>query len=311
MATTRDPLSDAKKTRIEKDYTVGDEIGRGAYAVVKKGIDLKSNDEVAIKVARRSAAEDVLSEVVILRSINHPRICNLRDVYETSKHLYLVLDLATGGELFDKIVELSNYSEEDARQLFFNLMEVLQHLESKSIIHRDLKPENLLLKSPQDPITEIKVADFGCAIFRAPETKYDRAGTPGYMAPEVLDGKSYDNKADCFSAGVILYILLCGFPPFEADDFKMKWEFLSPEWDEISPEAKDLVSKLLKLDPAERIAIDDVLHHPWLTAARPEARALAATQKALRKFQAKRRLKVIFNLNSTFNLRCVFNMNST
>ncbi|KAL3914792.1 MAG: hypothetical protein SGPRY_007495 [Prymnesium sp.] len=197
-------------------------------------------------------------------------------VYETETHLFLCLELLTGGELFDRIISKGHYSEDDARKLTVTLVEAVQYLHSLGIAHRDLKPENILLKDEKED-APIKITDFGLSKIFADDLAGEvvmktACGTPGYVAPEVLTHEIYSEQVDMWSIGVIVYILLCGFPPFYGDNdaqmFKKikagSYKFLTPYWDPISAEAKDFVSKLLVVDPKKRMTSVEALKHPWV-----------------------------------------------
>merc|ERR1719181_726958 len=186
--------------------------------------------------------------------------------------MILVMELVTGGELFDRIVARGNYTEKDAASLMATLCDALAYLHEQAIVHRDLKPENLLYSSPDDDAI-IKVADFGLArMVSGKDMMKTACGTPGYVAPEVLKNQGYDSGAvDIWSVGVILYILLCGFPPFYEEELPAlfdqilhaRYDFPTPWWDNISKEAKDLVTKLLELDPKTRLTATQVKAHVW------------------------------------------------
>merc|ERR1719181_2095859 len=181
--------------------------------------------------------------------------------------MILVMELVTGGELFDRIVARGNYTEKDAASLMATLCDALAYLHEQAIVHRDLKPENLLYDSPAED-ADIKVADFGLArVVSGKDMMKTACGTPGYVAPEILKNKGYDSGAvDLWSVGVILYILLCGFPPFYEEELPAlfdqilhaRYDFPSPWWDNISKDAKDLVTKLLELDPTTRLTAAQV-----------------------------------------------------
>merc|ERR1719222_1191188 len=187
--------------------------------------------------------------------------------------MHLVMELVTGGELFDRIVSRGNYTEKDAASLMATLCDALNYLHGKHIVHRDLKPENLLYSSPADDAI-IKVADFGLArVVSGKDMMKTACGTPGYVAPEILKNQGYDSGAvDVWSAGVILYILLCGFPPFYEEELPAlfdqilhaRFDFPSPWWDNISKEAKDLVKAMLVIDPAARLTAAQVMEHPFV-----------------------------------------------
>jgi len=214
------------------------------------------------------------TEIRILKQVDHPNIIKLKELFETPTMLAIVTELVTGGELFDKIVAQGNYSERDAAILVSKMVSAIEYLHIRGIVHRDLKPENLLLRDP-DSITEVKIADFGLS--KVVGTKFSSlmltaCGTPSYVAPEVLSAIGYDKEVDLWSIGVITYILLCGFPPFYNESLnKLFEEILSAEydypeeyWSHISNEAKDFVSKLLVVDPSQRLTAAQALQHVWI-----------------------------------------------
>jgi serine/threonine protein kinase len=296
-----------KKSDLKKNYEIGDQLGSGNFAVVKKAInkqkDSKIPKEVAIKIIDKAKVEDmqdIQREIEIMNMVDHPNVINLFEIFDEPKKMNLVLELVTGGELFDRIVAKGNYSEKDAATCMSQLCQALDYLHTKKIVHRDLKPENLLYASPADD-ANLKVADFGLArMLTAGDMMKTACGTPGYVAPEILKNKGYDSGAvDMWSAGVILYILLCGFPPFYEEELPAlfdqilhaRYDFPSPWWDNISADGKDLVKKLLELDVKKRLTAAQVLAHPWMGAA-PTV-ALDGAQKALKKYNASRKLKKV------------------
>lgn len=258
-------------------YTIGKELGRGAFAVVKECVHKTTKQKYAIKIIDRQAMGDtnevaLQREIEIMQKVNHPNVIMLRAVFEDKKHVYLVMELVTGGELFDKIVERGNYSEADAAELTRAIVEAIGYLHSKGIAHRDLKPENLLLRTKQTA-TEVKIADFGLSRMINEQAMMKTAcGTPTYVAPEVLTNTGYGPGVDMWSIGVITYILLCGFPPFYGDTIPEmfeqimagKFDFPNEYWGNISKDAKDFISKLLLVDSAKRLSAEDALKHPWL-----------------------------------------------
>jgi len=226
----------------------------------------------------------------------------LYDLYETETEYFLVLQLITGGELFDRIVELVHYSEKDASEIVKKIVLGVQHLHSKKIVHRDLKPENLLLTT-KEPDANVLITDFGLsAILLEGQKLYRAVGTPGYLAPEVLEtldtSEGYTEEVDLWGVGVIMYILLCGFPPFYGEDddeiydkiCEGYFEYPSPYWDNISDDAKSLIDHLLVLDPHTRYTSEQVLNHKWI-AENTRTDVLGATISELRKFNARRKLR--------------------
>ena len=295
-----------KKSDLKKNYEIGDQLGSGNFAVVKKAInkqkDSKIPKEVAIKIIDKAKVEDmgdITREIEIMQDISHPNVINLFEIFDEPKKMNLVMELVTGGELFDRIVAKGSYSEKDAATCMSQLCQALDYLHTKKIVHRDLKPENLLYASPADD-ANLKVADFGLArMLTAGDMMKTACGTPGYVAPEILKNKGYDSGAvDMWSTGVILYILLCGFPPFYEEELPAlfdqilhaRYDFPSPWWDSISKEAKSLVQALLTLDPKKRMTADEVLKQPWVTGSASDA-PLDSVQKSLRKYNATRKLK--------------------
>eukprot|EP01010_Urceolus_cornutus_P005339 NODE_921_length_1229_cov_214.134746_g701_i0.p1 GENE.NODE_921_length_1229_cov_214.134746_g701_i0~~NODE_921_length_1229_cov_214.134746_g701_i0.p1 ORF type:complete len:234 (+),score=31.09 NODE_921_length_1229_cov_214.134746_g701_i0:372-1073(+) len=225
---------------------------------------------------------------------------NLIDVFEDEQHVYLVMDLMTGGELFERICTRypEGYSEADASKLTQKILSVVQYLHSKAIIHRDLKPENLLFSDPSDN-AELKLGDFGLAkIWRGDMLVKTACGSPNYVAPEVLLNQleGYSFAADLWSVGVIVYVLVCGFCPFFDDNmpalFKSittgQYSFPSPDWDTISDDCKDLVRHLLMVNPKERYTPEQALAHPWI-AKNSHKTILNNVSQNMKKYQEKRK----------------------
>eukprot|EP00954_Amorphochlora_amoebiformis_P026949 1382335-Amorphochlora_amoeboformis.AAC.1 len=213
-------LNRISKTDFEKKYQAKDILGRGSFAVVKRAIRKSDGKELAVKIIKKTKLKQeelkiVHDEVHIMDKIRHPNCVRLEEIFETSKKLYLVMEILTGGELFDRIVAKGSFSEADASKLVKSVVMALQYLHSIGIVHRDLKPENLIY-ADNTKESPIKITDFGLAKLK--EKKHDKmetaCGTPGYVAPEVLKKQKYTEAVDIWSLGVILYILLCGFPPF-------------------------------------------------------------------------------------------------
>jgi len=222
--------------------------------------------------------ESLYNEIDIQAEIDHPNIIKLFEVYETDDHIYLILELMKGGELFDRIVDLEFFTEKEAKEVILPIIDAVNYCHELDIIHRDLKPENLLYES-EDEGALIKISDFGLARFLSASNFATTAcGTPGYVAPEILMSKKYGKEVDVWSIGIIMYILLCGYPPFFSESnselFEMikggKLEFHSPYWDNVSEEAKDLVSKLLIVDPKKRITLERAKEHKWFTKEAPK-----------------------------------------
>ncbi len=255
---------------------------------------LTKEDEIALK-----------DEINILNELRHQHIIRLYDVFDESQFWYLVTEKMTGGELFDRIVSKSYYNEKEARDVCKILFEAVGYCHSKCVAHRDLKPENLLLRS-ENSDSDIKIADFGFAKkVLTSNSLTTQCGTPGYVAPEILEGIAYDTKSDMWSLGVIIYIILGGYPPFieqnQRDLFrkirKGQYEFHEEYWGAVSPEAKDLISRLLTVQPSRRLSAEQALQHSWIMkdASVLVAQDLGTNLTELRKFNAKRKFKAAVN----------------
>lgn len=263
-----------KKGYIENDYTIGEICGSGAFATVRKVTNKQSGQVRALKIIKKQKNQDsarMYLEVEILKKLIHANIMQIFEFYEDKKNFYIITELCDGGELFDMIVEKGSFNEDDAAWVMKQLMSAINYIHTSSIVHRDLKPENILLDTKKANI--IKIIDWGTARFFEKNKKMNKvSGTPYYIAPEVLFEK-YDEKCDIWSCGVIMYILLCGYPPFNGDnDAEIlgkikagKFVFPEEEWDVISDEAKDLISKMLTFNPTDRFSASQCLSHKWLT----------------------------------------------
>ncbi|XP_053323402.1 serine/threonine-protein kinase DCLK3 [Spea bombifrons] len=262
---------------IEHYYEIGRVIGDGNFAVVKECRPRKVNMEYAMKIIDKSKLKGkeyiIDNEVRIIKCLSHPNIVRLLDNYETETEIYLIMEYIKGGDLFDAITESVKFTEHDAAFMLADLCEALLYIHNKNIVHRDVKPENLLVQHNTDGTTTLKLADFGLAVY-VTEPIFTVCGTPTYVAPEILSERGYGLEVDMWASGVILYILLCGFPPFRSFEHNQEelfniiqcgeYEFLSPYWDHISDDAKDLISKLLVLNPLKRYSAKCVLHHNWV-----------------------------------------------
>jgi len=261
---------------VEELYELGKEIGQGGFSVVYRAKRIKDGAIFAIKkITKDEEGVDIellKREIYIMKKVDHPNILKLYEVYEDDEFFWLVLELVEGLELFDKIVDRGNYSEKDAANIVKQIVEAVKYLHEHEIVHRDLKPENLL-SAGEGENEVVKVADFGFAKNFGEEKLITSCGSPGYVAPEVLTEDTYTNAVDMWSVGVIIYILLSGYPPFYDDAppkiFKKiteaKYDFNDPAWEHVSDLAKDLIRKLLVRDPEERLTAAECLKHPWLT----------------------------------------------
>ncbi|XP_048403839.1 calcium/calmodulin-dependent protein kinase type 1 isoform X2 [Stegostoma tigrinum] len=265
-----------KKEEIKVAYEFKEVLGTGAFSEVVLAEEKQTQKLVAIKCIPKKALEgkenSIENEIAVLRKIKHPNIVSLEDIYESPTHLYLVMQLVSGGELFDRIVDKGFYTEKDASMLIQQILDAVTYLHELGIVHRDLKPENLLYYSV-DEDSKIMISDFGLSKIEGTGSVMSTAcGTPGYVAPEVLAQKPYSKAVDCWSIGVISYILLCGYPPFYDENdaklfeqiLKAEYEFDSPYWDDISDSAKDFIQHLMEKDPNKRYTCDQALQHPWI-----------------------------------------------
>ncbi|XP_070192144.1 calcium/calmodulin-dependent protein kinase type 1-like [Littorina saxatilis] len=267
----------AKDGDVRKKYEFKDTLGTGAFSEVVLAEDKHDRGKYfAIKCIDRHGLkgkeESLDNEISVLRRLAHPNIVELRDVFDDKTHVYLVMELVTGGELFDRIVEKGSYTEKDASMLIRQVLEAVDYMHERGVVHRDLKPENLLFYSPSVE-AKIMISDFGLSKIEGSGTMATACGTPGYVAPEVLAQQPYGKEVDCWSIGVIAYILLCGYPPFydenDAELFKQilraEYEFDSPYWDEISDSAKDFIRHLMCKDPSQRFSCKEAITHPWIS----------------------------------------------
>lgn len=267
-------------TAIRLKYQVGKIIGDGNFAVVRQCTERSTGTEFALKIIDKSKCHGkehmIESEVSILRRVHHSNIIQLISEFDTHSELYLVMELVKGGDLFDAIASATKFTEKEASTMIRNLASALFYLHSLHIVHRDIKPENLLVQIDRHGNKTLKLGDFGLAQV-VTEPLYTVCGTPTYVAPEILAETGYGLKIDVWAAGVILYILLCGFPPFVSTSNDQEelfdhiltghYEFTSPYWDEISLSAKDLIAHMLQVQPEFRFSAEDVLDHLWLAEA--------------------------------------------
>mmetsp|Transcript_17209 Transcript_17209/g.25496 ORF Transcript_17209/g.25496 Transcript_17209/m.25496 type:complete len:646 (+) Transcript_17209:101-2038(+) len=298
-----------KMRKFSEHYEMGPELGSGACSVVHKCISKRPESkgtEVAVKIVKKlelpqQEREALNAEIEIMLKLRHPNILRLIDSFQDDMKLYMVIELARGGELFDRIVKKVTYNESEARNLIRSLLRAISFCHSRNIVHRDLKPENLLLVSDDDDAT-VKVADFGFADYvSADKLLKVQCGTPGYVAPEILMRQPYGKEVDMWSMGVICYVLLGGYPPFYDDnqtklfmkirkgDFKFHTEY----WENISSEAKDLISCMLTVDPSKRITAEQALKHPFFKLAddQLETTDMGANLRRLKLFNARRKFR--------------------
>lgn len=272
-----------KNEGVEAYYNVKEKLGSGSFAVVKRGVSKADGKDYAIKFIDKTALkkdDEVMleSECSVLKEVDHPNIVKLFEIFNTPKMLILVMELVKGGEMLDKLKESEKYTEADAADTIARVADGLAYIHAKGIAHRDLKPENLLLCADSD-MAKVKIADFGFAKMMDEEKHLlqTACGTPEYVAPEVLAQTGYDVECDIWSLGVVMYVMLCGRPPFwdrhqarlfkkikeDPVKFPNKWD-----WDKITDEAKDLITRMLMKDPKCRISAVDMIKHPWFDVCR-------------------------------------------
>lgn len=293
------------KYDLKETYELNKQLGCGSYSIVFEARHRHSGELRCIKKIgkenfTKEEEESIMNEIAVLRETDHPHIIKIMEYYQNERNLYIVMERLEGGELFDRIIELKCLNESYARILMRQILSAVSYLHKKNIVHRDIKPENLMLETKK-PDSHLKLIDFGTSRrYRADQKLKAKMGTPYYIAPEVLN-KNYDEKCDIWSCGVIMYILLCGYPPFNGknDDaiFEKiktgKFEFPKEDWNKISPEAKELIKQMLVLDTKKRFSAQQCLDHPWLkradTLVNPEEKSAAL--KNLLYFKAENQLQ--------------------
>ncbi|KAH9867384.1 hypothetical protein IAQ61_007976 [Plenodomus lingam] len=273
--------------RFTQQYTIQEQLGKGHFASVYLCVEKNSGIRYAVKKfekrsgpGEKSKVDGLQQEIAVLMGVSHPALLCLKDTFDEDDGVYLVLELATEGELFNWIVMKQKLTEPEARKVFVQLFQAVKYLHERNIVHRDIKPENILLT---DKNLSIKLADFGLAKIIGEESfTTTLCGTPSYVAPEILENSNhrrYTRAVDVWSLGVVLYICLCGFPPFSdelyspenpytlSQQIKMgRFDYPSPYWDSVGDPALDLIDRMLTVDVESRITIDECLEHPWTTA---------------------------------------------
>ena len=294
----RENLIKIQKTSVSKYYEIIGELGSGSYGAVKKVKHKELKEIRAMKVIMKKT-ENSKNEIDIMRKLNHPNIVNVFDIYEDSKKYYIIMEICEGGELFEAISEQGAFGEDDCAHIMKQILSSVNYLHSKNIMHRDIKPENIMLTkklSKKNKKFEIKLIDFGTAktyIKGKKETKF--IGTSYYIAPEVLK-ESYDQKCDVWSCGVIMYILLCGYPPFNGNTNNDIYNaiknnlpyFHGEDWKEITSDAIDLLQNMLNKNPVKRYSAEKCLNHPWFK---------LLDKKGEKVFGKKLQMKVINKMN--------------
>jgi calcium/calmodulin-dependent protein kinase I len=261
---------------IEKYFKITNtQLGSGYFAKVRLGVDKTTGQEVAIKMINKKLVESpgsLENEISIMKKVSHPNIVQMIAVFDTPEILYIVMELMQGGELYERIVKQKKFTEEDAAKITRQIFDALAYLHDIGIVHRDLKLENLLLVTKEEGDNRIKLADFGLSKLYSGKSLQTACGTPFYVAPDVLLGGGYGPAVDCWSTGVLLYVLLSGRLPFSADNdadlfrliMKADLVFKSPQFDTVSAAAKDLIRRLLVADSKKRLTAKEALDHPYL-----------------------------------------------
>ena len=294
------------KRNVRALYDFGEMLGKGGFAEVRLATEKATGKQVAMKIMTLPAnprsvddntREDVMKEINLLTGLDHPNIVKLYEYFDEKKKFYLSTELMRGGELLKSVIEKERYGENDAKQCFVQMLRGIQYLHENKITHRDLKLENLMLDEKGSNV--VKIVDFGLAK-RAQETIMDTVcGTPQYVAPEVISGDDtsvYDNKVDMWSAGVVLYVLLGGYPPFYDENEPRLfqkiangiYDFDDDVWEVVSEDAKDLIRGLLTVNPAKRLDATQALQHKWVKTENAVNNSLLATQKNMAKTYRKR-----------------------
>ncbi|XP_047204413.1 calcium/calmodulin-dependent protein kinase type 1D-like isoform X2 [Girardinichthys multiradiatus] len=260
-------------SNIKDVFDFKGKMGSGAFSEVYMVSEKKTGHLYALKCLKKKhlAHSNLENEINVLKRIKHENVVGLEDFYESRTHYYIVMQLVSGGELFDRILDKGVYTEKDASKVIKQVLEAVSYLHENSIVHRDLKPENLLYYN-MDENAKIMVTDFGLSKALEHGVMSTTCGTPGYVAPEVLAQKPYSKAVDCWSIGVITYILLCGYPPFFEENetrlfskiMRAEYAFHSPFWDEISESAKDFIRNMMEKTPTKRLTTKQALRHPWI-----------------------------------------------
>ena len=298
---------DLKPSQNKNDYIFGRTMGAGTFGVVRQARRISTNENVAVKILLKKALEGnevqmemLHGELCILKALDHPNIIKFIDWFETEDKFYIVTQLATGGELFDRIVAKGKFTERDAAIIMTQILGAVEYMHSMDIVHRDLKPENMLYLDKTDD-SQLVIADFGIAkkLESGDELIFKAAGSLGYVAPEVLTSDGHGKPCDIWSIGVIAYTLLCGYCPFASESVEgfldevtakdIPVTFDRPYWDDISKEAKGFIVRALTLDPMKRPTATELLADPWLHC--PELQTRNLLEKSKKKFDARKKFR--------------------
>jgi len=268
------------KGKIDDYYTIGTKIGKGAFSTVYEGTQKTTKLSFAIKAINKKFIKQKLleREIEIMTKLHHSNILHCEEIFETETFIYLILEMVKGGELYDKIVDEGEYSEEETKLIVLQILDAVEYLHQNGIAHRDLKPENILCVSKTDSRAifrheQIKVADFGLSkMFNTGDDLISQCGSPTYVAPEVLLAKPYTAAVDMWALGVVTFVILTGCFPFfeEGHNYSLLYQkiinvdYTFPDEPMLSKEAKDFIKRLLVKDPAARLTPEQSRRHPWL-----------------------------------------------
>jgi len=295
------------KGKITDSYDVKKKkLGEGSYGSVCRAKHKDTKQTRAVKTIAKAQMKNIerfKQEVAIMKMMDHPNIIKLYETFEDQKNIYLVMEVCNGGELFDKIIEEGHFNECNAAIIMQDIIRALHYMHTLHVCHRDLKPENFLFMT-KEPIEKntVKIIDFGLSCtFKDGQVLTTKAGTPYYVAPQVLAGK-YDHLSDMWSCGVIMYVMLCGYPPFfgESDSEVLakvrlgNFTFNQADWKNISEDAKTLIRNLLKMNPKDRFTAEQTLAHDWIVKKAPKAKNVPLENKFvdnLRTFNSQKKLK--------------------
>jgi serine/threonine protein kinase len=295
-------MSALQKTLAPCDYKNGNNVGEGSYAIVKEAIHVKTGKTYAVKVINKKLMRGkefmILNEIEILKRVSkgHPNIVTLYDYFETPNNLYLVMDLCTGGELFDRIYNRGHYYEADAADIVRTVCSAVAYLHEKNIVHRDIKAENMLFKGKEEN-APLLIADFGLSkiIDNQITVLMTTCGTPGYMAPEVIARTGHGKPVDMWSIGVLTYFLLCGYTPFDGQRMDEEvhnilagnYKFEPVQyWFAVSETARDFIRKLLVVNPNLRMTAKQALQHPWLQPTQFNVRSVDPSKNLMPNFKS-------------------------
>ncbi|CAD8073319.1 unnamed protein product [Paramecium sonneborni] len=302
-----------KQGSISNFYKIEKSLGSGAFGEVRLVIHKSSGCKRAMKQIRKDKIikedeENMFSEVNTLKELDHPNIVKLHELFQDAKNYYLVTEYLEGGELFQKITDMKHFTEKMAADIMKQILAGVVHCHEKKVVHRDLKPENILFENKK-PNSNLKIIDFGTS--RKMENNQNltkRLGTPYYIAPEVLK-RNYNEKCDVWSCGVILYIMLCGYPPFGGQDQEIlqnieigKYDFDPEDWSKISEDAKNLIKKMLTKDYQQRISAQEAYQDPWIQKNAPNGQIDLKAIKNLSSFFGKNKVRAALMQFITTNL---------